>query len=237
MARHPYRGADLYASRRRPPADLPDAAPLFGPRNRASPTCRSTGSCRRGRPSSSRARSLADLIGRSAHRAIIHQCTCRLDRGCADHDTGIGCMLLGDGAAEIDGRIARHVSTREALDHLDRALEDGLMPLVGRAPIDNSYLGGAKPGAAADDLLLLPVLLHDPRGGQVPPLGRSRFHRRRRGCRSSGRIPAAAPGAGRASANASWGRSLWRMERSCATPHAARPAGGARRSVPRRRSV
>ena len=83
----------------------------------------------------------ADFIGRSAHRAIIRQCTCRLDRGCADHDVDIGCMLLGDGAAEIDGRIARHVSTTEALEHLDRALEGGLMPLVGRAPIDNHIWG------------------------------------------------------------------------------------------------
>jgi ferredoxin len=88
----------------------------------------------------------ADLIAGSSHRAIIHHCTCRMDRGCVDHDAGLGCMLLGDGAAEIDPKIARHVTEQEALDHLDRALENGLMPLVGRAPIDNYIWGVANRG-------------------------------------------------------------------------------------------
>ncbi len=88
----------------------------------------------------------ADLIAGSSHRAIIHHCTCRMDRGCADHDAGLGCMLLGDGAAEIDAKIARHVTKNEALDHLDRALGNGLMPLVGRAPIDNYLWGVANRG-------------------------------------------------------------------------------------------
>jgi ferredoxin len=88
----------------------------------------------------------ADLIRQSSHRAVIHRCTCRVDRGCADHDTDVGCMLLGDGAAEIDAKIARHVTKEEALAHLDRALADGLMPLVGRAPIDNYMWGVANRG-------------------------------------------------------------------------------------------
>jgi Pyruvate/2-oxoacid:ferredoxin oxidoreductase delta subunit len=88
----------------------------------------------------------AGLIAESSHRAIIHHCTCRMDRGCADHDAGLGCMLLGDGAAEIDAKIARHVTKEEALAHLDRALANGLMPLVGRAPIDNYMWGVANRG-------------------------------------------------------------------------------------------
>jgi ferredoxin len=88
---------------------------------------------------------LADLISRSSHRTVIDRCTCRLDRGCTRHSIDIGCMLMGDGAAEIDGRIAKHVSKEEALAHLDRALADGLMPLVGRAPIDD-YIWGVADG-------------------------------------------------------------------------------------------
>lgn len=86
---------------------------------------------------------VADLIEKSSHHTIIRQCTCRLEKGCADHNTDIGCMLMGDGAAEIDGKIARHVTKAQALAHLDRALADGLMPLVGRAPIDN-YIWGVR---------------------------------------------------------------------------------------------
>jgi len=100
-----------------------------------------------GRPSVFLPRAVtADLIRQSSHRAIIRDCTCRLDCGCANHDIGIGCMLLGDGAAEIDANIARHVTKDEALEHLDRALADGLMPLIGRAPIDNYMWGVANRG-------------------------------------------------------------------------------------------
>jgi len=82
-----------------------------------------------------------ELIRRASHRAIIHHCTCRLEQGCTEHPIDLGCLLMGDGAAEIDGNIARQVTVEEALEHLDRALESGLIPLVGRAPIDNLIYG------------------------------------------------------------------------------------------------
>jgi ferredoxin len=82
-----------------------------------------------------------ELIRRASHRAIIHHCTCRLERGCTEHPIELGCLLMGDGAAEIDANIARQVGVEEALEHLDRALDSGLIPLVGRAPIDNLIYG------------------------------------------------------------------------------------------------
>lgn len=81
------------------------------------------------------------LIRHASHRAIIHHCTCRLEQGCTDHPIELGCLLMGDGAAEIDVNIARQASVEEALEHLDRCLESGLIPLVGRAPIDNLIYG------------------------------------------------------------------------------------------------
>jgi UDP-glucose 4-epimerase len=50
-------------------------------------------------------------------------------------------MLLGDGSSEIGANIARQVSADEALSYLDDVLKDGLIPLVGRAPIDNLLYG------------------------------------------------------------------------------------------------
>lgn len=84
---------------------------------------------------------VAELISRSSHRVIINRCTCRDDRKCTQHPIEYGCTLLGEGTREIDPRIARHVSVDEAIDHLDRTLKDGLIPLVGRARVDNFLYG------------------------------------------------------------------------------------------------
>ena len=82
-----------------------------------------------------------EMIQRSSHRVIIHRCTCRDAMQCRVHDIETGCILMGDGAAEIDERIARHVSVEEAIDHFRNAVEDGLIPMTGRVKIDN-YIWG-----------------------------------------------------------------------------------------------
>ncbi len=82
-----------------------------------------------------------ELIERSSHRVIIERCTCRDARGCEQHPVTLGCTLLGEGTREIDPRIARHVSVNDALDHLDRTLREGLIPMVGRVRLDNFIWG------------------------------------------------------------------------------------------------
>jgi ferredoxin len=82
-----------------------------------------------------------EILRRASHRVIINRCTCRDDRKCREHPVTYGCTLVGDGAAEIDPRIARHVSAEEAIQHLDRTLADGLIPMVGRVKLDNLIWG------------------------------------------------------------------------------------------------
>lgn len=82
-----------------------------------------------------------ELIRRSSHRVIIHRCTCRDARGRENHPVEIGCILMGDGSAEIDPRISRHVSADEAIAHLHKAVKSGLIPMTGRVKIDN-YIWG-----------------------------------------------------------------------------------------------
>jgi len=82
-----------------------------------------------------------ELIRRSSHRVIIRRCTCRDARGRENHPVEIGCILLGDGSAEIDRRICKHVSADEAIAHLHRAVQCGLIPMTGRVKIDN-YIWG-----------------------------------------------------------------------------------------------
>lgn len=86
-------------------------------------------------------RVVEELIRRSSHRMIIDRCTCRDARKCPNHPVTLGCTLLGEGAREIDSRLGRHASVDEALRHLDRAVAEGLIPLVGRVRIDNLIWG------------------------------------------------------------------------------------------------
>jgi UDP-glucose 4-epimerase len=81
------------------------------------------------------------LINRSSHHAIIKRCTCRDARQCEEHPIQLGCLFLGEGAKAIDARIAYHVSADKAVDHLQKAVNDGLVPMVGRVKIDN-YIWG-----------------------------------------------------------------------------------------------
>ncbi len=82
-----------------------------------------------------------ELIKRSSHRVIIKKCTCRDARQCKNHPIEYGCTLLGEGTREIDPRIARHVSKDEAIAHLHKTIEDGLVPMIGRVRIDNIIWG------------------------------------------------------------------------------------------------
>lgn len=82
-----------------------------------------------------------DLLHRSPHRVIIDRCTCRDAKQCSNHPVTMGCTLIGEGAKEIDPRIARHVSVEEAIDHLHDALKSGLMPMMGRVKLDNLIWG------------------------------------------------------------------------------------------------
>ena len=84
---------------------------------------------------------IENLIRRSSHRAIIHRCTCRDAKGCKEHPIDLGCLFLGEGAKDIDPRIARHVSVEDALEHVDKCLEDGLIPMTGRVKLDNFIWG------------------------------------------------------------------------------------------------
>ena len=84
---------------------------------------------------------LEELIRRSSHRVIIKRCTCRDNHKCKNHPIENACILLGDGAAEIDSRVARHVGVDEAISHMQRQVNDGLIPFAGRVRMDDFFWG------------------------------------------------------------------------------------------------
>lgn len=82
-----------------------------------------------------------ELVRRSAHRVIIHRCTCRDGNTCQKYPVDLGCLLLGEGTIEIDSRVGKHATVDEALKHVNNCIKAGLLPFVGRFRPDNFIWG------------------------------------------------------------------------------------------------
>jgi len=84
---------------------------------------------------------LGPLVRRASARTILNECICRRGEGCNIYPHEIGCLFLGQGAAQIDSALGRPVGEVEALDHAQRAMDAGLVPLVVHAAFDAWMLG------------------------------------------------------------------------------------------------
>ncbi|MHA1883945.1 MAG: DUF362 domain-containing protein [Promethearchaeota archaeon] len=70
-----------------------------------------------------------------ASNIVARTCGCRLAFDCQDHETSLGCMYMGNDTLKmvIPEEKGRVVSKEEALDHIRRAIDNGLIPLLGRS--------------------------------------------------------------------------------------------------------
>jgi UDP-glucose 4-epimerase len=84
---------------------------------------------------------VVDYLTRASHRTIIHECPCRAGEGCREHPVDLGCVLIGDASREVDPGVGRSATVEEALAHMERALDSGLLPLVGHVFIDKVVFG------------------------------------------------------------------------------------------------
>jgi UDP-glucose 4-epimerase len=53
----------------------------------------------------------------------------------------LGCILLGDSSRLVDPGVGRSATVEEGLAHMERALESGLLPLIGHVWIDKLVFG------------------------------------------------------------------------------------------------
>jgi len=81
------------------------------------------------------------FIREASHHVLLDYCPCRKALGCSEYDANIGCIFVGEGAREINPEVGRHVGVEETLDHLHRAVDAGLIPMVGKVKFDADYLG------------------------------------------------------------------------------------------------
>ncbi len=82
------------------------------------------------------------LIEESGYRAIMNSCMCRDGTKCRDYPTDIGCILLGDSTrAAVKRGFAREASVEEALAHLERAADLGLVAIPAWVKMEATLMG------------------------------------------------------------------------------------------------
>ncbi len=72
---------------------------------------------------------------------IMNFCICRDGDQCQDYPRDLGCLFLGEPAARINSKMGRLVSREEALEHVRKCREAGLVHLIGSNRIDSIWLG------------------------------------------------------------------------------------------------
>ena len=75
------------------------------------------------------------FIDKASNIVMLNDCPCRRINDCKDHDKSIGCMYMGNDTIDIlitedKGRVA---TKEEALERVKLAVDNGLIPLLGRA--------------------------------------------------------------------------------------------------------
>ncbi len=80
------------------------------------------------------------LIDISNYRVIVNVCSCRKIFGCDTYPEDLGCIFMGESAKQISDDWSCEVSVDEAKAHVRKALEAGLVPIVGEARADHDLL-------------------------------------------------------------------------------------------------
>lgn len=67
-------------------------------------------------------------------------CICRKANQCEDYPIDLGCLFLGEAAKGIPSEYGEPVTKEEALEHLEKCREAGLIHMIGRAKLDLVWL-------------------------------------------------------------------------------------------------
>jgi hypothetical protein len=88
---------------------------------------------------------LEHFIEKANYHWIMNFCICRDSMQCKDYPINLGCLFLGEAVLGINPQLGRRVTKQEALEHLKKCEEAGLVHMIGRNLLDKQWLG-VKPG-------------------------------------------------------------------------------------------
>jgi ferredoxin len=81
------------------------------------------------------------FVEQANYHWIMNECICRDALTCEDYPIGLGCLFLGEAVLGINSQMGRRVTKSEALEHVQRCREAGLVHMVGRTKVDSIWLG------------------------------------------------------------------------------------------------
>ncbi|MFX1452777.1 MAG: DUF362 domain-containing protein [Promethearchaeota archaeon] len=85
------------------------------------------------------------FIKKANYHWIMNFCICRESNKCRDYPIDLGCLFLGEAVLGINPQLGRRVTKKEALEHVKRCREAGLVHMIGRNKLDAVWLN-VKPG-------------------------------------------------------------------------------------------
>jgi len=80
------------------------------------------------------------FVDRSSHIVLMNWCICRKASGCKDYPQEFGCLFLGEASKHIDPELGRPVTKEEAIAHLKKCREAGLVHMIGHNRVDSIWL-------------------------------------------------------------------------------------------------
>lgn len=81
------------------------------------------------------------FINEAGHHLILSRCPCRSENKCEHYPHDFACTFLGKAVLDVDPQVGRLVSREEALEHLHKSNEMGLVSAVGAFKGDAIMLG------------------------------------------------------------------------------------------------
>jgi ferredoxin len=85
------------------------------------------------------------FINKAKYHWIMNFCICRESMHCKNYPIDLGCLFLGEAVLGINPQLGRLVSKEEALEHIRKCKDAGLVHMIGRNLLDKQWLG-VKPG-------------------------------------------------------------------------------------------
>lgn len=83
------------------------------------------------------------FISRSEHIWIKDKCVCRAAEGCDNYPAELGCIYLGSAVMKFNPDLGREATVGEALQHLRRCEDAGLVHMIGLNRMDSLMLNCA----------------------------------------------------------------------------------------------
>lgn len=80
------------------------------------------------------------FIEKANYHWIMNWCICRSASSCKHYPIELGCLFLGEASLDIDPNLGKQVTKEDALNHIKKCREAGLVHLIGRNKLDTFWL-------------------------------------------------------------------------------------------------